>query len=124
MPWIRSRIRRQEELESLLIRQHHLLLESLLMMVEQIVGPMLAQQAETQRKQVWSLAAELAGAMQRQDNLLKHEIAIVSLNAGNHHDQTMELLMELLQTLQPTAQEQLLGAGLLTPPPSPRTSAT
>ena len=126
MPWARTRERRKQELEALLIRVVSLQMEALLPMVEQVVQQVADRESRhlqtSHLRQLTDLGREIAPALERQDKLLQRETEVLSLTAGNHHYQTIEMLKEVLNSLQPTPEQRLLN-GRSKPLPSSLASA-
>jgi hypothetical protein len=114
MSWSRRRkLRRIQEQE----RQRTLMLLQLIPALVAAIEPVV-------HRQLMQMAEPLAEALQRQDNLEMERLHSLNLRQELRAEQMLELQMDLLSSLQPTAEQQLLQVlEPSTQQPSPRTSA-
>lgn len=94
------------------------------LMLLQLIPALVAAMEPVVHRQLMQAMRPLAEAMQRQDNLEMERLHSLNLKLELKAEQMLELQTEVLSSLQPTAEQQLLQAlAPSTPHPSPRISA-
>lgn len=110
MPWSRRTERRLQEqarlIRVMLALHQEQVRQTNLQLLREVMGP-------------------LAQALTRQDDLLVERTDRISSSQSSNQKELMDLMVELLNSVQPSPQEQIYRSlGLPTPPPSPPRSGS